>query len=100
MSLLAQLPALQIVVPMLDVLVGGCSVIFLGTAIAPTQPDTHDPSVPPVNQGPKYTLTANSSRVVYQCRDKNNNLVNLQACLKDAAYSAFMRFASGRVIIK
>jgi hypothetical protein len=86
---------------MLDLLVAGCSVFLVGQAIAPTQPDTDDPAVAPVGAGPPYKLTANSTtKKVTQCRDKNNALVNLQACLADAAYSVFLKFAAGRVIIK
>ncbi len=86
---------------MLDVMVGGCVVFGFVTAIAKTQPDTHDPTVANVGAGPNYTLSANAStKVVNQCRDKNNTVVNLSNCQSDAAYSAFMRFASGRVIVK
>jgi cysteine-rich repeat protein len=86
---------------MLDLLVSGCDIIFIPGAIAPTQPDTDDPTVAPVGAGPPYTLVANATtRKVQTCRDKNNQQVNLQACLKDAAYSTFVKFATGRVIIK
>lgn len=85
---------------MLDVLIAGCSLIILD-GVVPTQPDTDDPDVPPVGAGPPYTLSSSSgSTNVSICRDKNNVQVPLQPCLKDAAYSAFFKFASGRVIIK
>jgi cysteine-rich repeat protein len=88
---------------MLDLIVAGCNILLLPGQweISPTQPDTDDPTVAPVGAGPPYTLVANSTtRKVTSCRDKNNAQVNLQACLKDAAYSTFVKFATGRVIIK
>ena len=85
---------------MLDVLIGGCNIIFVGQAIAPTQPDSADASVPLVGAGPPYTLAANNQRVVNGCRDKNNQVVSLPACLRAAAYSSFFRLAAGRVIGK
>lgn len=85
---------------LLDVIIGGCNVLFI-QQITPTQPDTNDPTVPPAGSGPSYTLTANgSTKVVNGCVDSNNNSVPLAACLADAAYSAYFKFATGRVILK
>jgi hypothetical protein len=85
---------------MLDVIVGGCSIFLVGTQIASTQPDTHDPNVPPAGAGPPYTLQLNSNDVVSTCLDSTNTPVNLNACLADAAYSSFFRIATGRVMLK
>jgi hypothetical protein len=85
---------------MLDLIVGGCTVFFI-QQIAPRQPDQQDPDVPPAGAGPNYTLQANAmTKVVSTCRDSSNQVVNLQACLNDAAYSSFFKFATGRVILK
>jgi cysteine-rich repeat protein len=85
---------------MLDVLVGGCTMLGFLKAVAKTQPDGDDSKVAPAGAGPKYKLVANAKRVVTQCLDKSGKAVNLQACLKDATYSTYLRFATGRVIIK
>ena len=51
--------------------------------------------------GPNYTLTTNSTtKAVNGCQDMNGNAVNLQQCLEDATYSAFFKFATGRVILR
>jgi cysteine-rich repeat protein len=84
---------------MLDLIVGGCTVIIV-QVIIPKQPDTDDPTVPPVGAGPPYTLTENASHVVTTCRDHTSVVVNLTDCLNDAAYSSFFRLATGRVIAK
>jgi len=85
---------------LLDVIIGGCNVLFI-QQISPTQPDTEDPTAPAAGAGPSYTLTANgSSKVVDGCQDTNGSPVDLQDCLADAAYSAYFKFATGRVILK
>jgi len=84
---------------LLDVLVGGCT-IFFTSQISSTQPDTHDPDVPDVGAGPNYTLSANSQKVVDGCTDTNGQSVSLTDCLKDAAYSSYFKFATGRVMLK
>lgn len=85
---------------MLDVVIGGCTTL-LGKAINKTQPDGDDPAVSPAGGGPPYKLTANAStKKVTGCTDKGGKSVSLSACLADATYSAFFRFATGRVIIK
>jgi cysteine-rich repeat protein len=83
---------------LLDVLVGGCTIFV--TQIRATQPDTDDPNVGPVQDGPPYTLTTDGNNQVNGCRDANDNTVDLNACLADAAYSSYFKFASGRIIYK
>jgi cysteine-rich repeat protein len=87
----------SVVNTLLDILVGGCHA-FGVNAIAPTQPDRGDPSAPDAGAGPPYTLAANGQHVVDTCRDAGNNLVPLNACLADAAYSSHWKFTSDRVI--
>ena len=84
---------------LLDVLVGGCTIALL-PAIMATSPDSQDPAAPPVGAGPPYTLVAGANKKVSGCQDKSNKSVALAACLTDATYSAFFKFASGRVILK
>ena len=68
--------------------------------VSPTQPDDVDPTAPPAGAGGPYRLSAGTNRIVNTCRDKNNAVVNLAACLDAAAYSSYFRFATDRVIIK
>jgi hypothetical protein len=85
---------------MLDLIIGGCTVLFI-QQITPRQPDQQDPDVPPAGAGPSYTLQANAqTKVVSTCRDSSNTVVNLQDCLNDAAYSSFFKLATSRVILK
>lgn len=86
----------------LDVLIGGCNVTFLNLpVIIVRQPDQQDPSAPDAGAGFPYTFTPdNITKKVNGCRDKNNAMVNLSQCLADAAYSAYFKFASDRVIGK
>jgi len=83
---------------MLDIVVGGCTAALVGQALKPTQPDSDDPDVPPVGAGPPYKLIADTTGVVTSCTDKSGATVALSDCLADAAFSAWFRFASGRVI--
>jgi cysteine-rich repeat protein len=85
---------------MLDVMVGGCTVLLVVPAIKATQPDTEDPTATPAGAGPPYKLTAGAGKKVSGCLDKAAKPVGLNACLADAAYSAYMWYRSGRVIIK
>jgi cysteine-rich repeat protein len=88
---------------LLDVLVGGCTIVIVGigvTEITATQPDTFDPSAPAAGAGAPYKLTANASHQITGCMDKTNNPVPLPACLNAAAYSSFFKFTTDRVIIK
>jgi hypothetical protein len=71
---------------LLDVIVGGCTILGMGV-VKPTQPDTADSTAPPAGAGPHYVLTVGNNRVVSGCRDKNGKTVDLQSCLKAAAYS-------------
>jgi hypothetical protein len=85
---------------MLDVLVGGCTVIIL-PAIKSTQPDQVDPTAPAAGAGGPYTLsTTGSPPVVTGCKAKGGATVPLDACLKAAAYSSFFHFTTNRVIVK
>jgi hypothetical protein len=83
---------------MLDVFVGGCRFLGFITVIVPTQPDRSDPAAPIAGAGPPYAFSADASRVVTTCRDRNNAVVDLDTCLDSAAYSAFFKFATDRVI--
>ena len=76
---------------LLDVFVAGCNIF--GTQIAVTQPDSARVV------GDSYTFTLGSGKHVTGCK-KNGETANLSDCLNDAAYSAFFRFTSDRVIAK
>lgn len=89
----------QVTNSMLDVLIGGCTILF-SPQIVSKQPDTWDPNLPPAGAGGPYVLTANAQKVVTTCKDKNGQTVALQTCLAQAAYSAYFKFATGRVIAK
>jgi hypothetical protein len=84
---------------MLDVVVRGCTVYAIVTAVAPTQPDQIDPASPAAGAGGLYKLSAASGKVD-TCKDKSGAVVDLQTCLKAAAYSTYMQIATGRVILK
>jgi len=83
---------------MLDVLVGGCTVLGFFVVITPTQPDQVDPAMPVAGAGGPYQLSENSQHQVTTCRDKNNTVVTLSTCLAAAAYSSFFKFTTDRVI--
>ena len=86
---------------LLDVLVGGCHVFFgLVTAISPTQPDQVDPGAPRAGAGGPYGLSAGAGKRVTGCTDGAGAAVELSSCLRAAAYSTFLTFASDRVIFK
>jgi len=86
---------------LLDVFVGGCTVLgFLGV-ITPSQPDQVDPDAPVAGAGGPYTFTTNNmTKEVTGCKDKNNMTVDLATCRNAASYSSFFKFATGRVIPK
>jgi hypothetical protein len=84
---------------LLDLLVSGWKVLGLITEVNPTQPDTSDPNVPVAGAGPPYTFSADSSHSVVTCRDHTGAVVPLADGLKSAAYSAYFKFTSGRVIL-
>jgi hypothetical protein len=85
---------------LLDVFVGGCTVIII-KAIKATQPDTEDPDAPAAGAGPGYTLVPNAqTKIVDGCKDKGGATAPLAACLADASYSAYFAISSGRVIAK
>ncbi|MBK9263633.1 MAG: DUF4215 domain-containing protein [Polyangiaceae bacterium] len=86
---------------LLDVIVGGCTALGIIPVIIARQPDTHDPNLTNLGAGPPYTLTRNTTtKQVNGCRDMNNVAVPLFECLQDAAYSAYFKFATDRVIGK
>lgn len=86
---------------LLDVLVGGCRVTPFGLiAVVPTQPDGEDPGAPAAGGGGPYHLGVGADRAVTTCRDRNNALVPLETCLRDAAYSSLFNFAADRVILR
>ena len=82
---------------LLDVFVGGCT-IFIVTAFNPTQPDKTSDST--VGAGGPYKLVAGSGHKVTSCKDRSGASVDLQTCLKSAAYSAGFQFTTQRVIVK
>jgi hypothetical protein len=83
----------------LDLLVGGC-VVYPFQTVNRTQPDTGDPTMPIAGAGPPYSLAANGTHIVTTCRDLSGTEVPLDTCLSSAAYSAYLKFATDRVIIK
>jgi cysteine-rich repeat protein len=89
---------------MLDVFVGGCTITIVVVPVTVIQatpnPDQEDPTAPPAGGGAPYQLTTNAQRMVTGCRDRNNASVNLATCLRDAAYSSYFKFRTGRVIVK
>ena len=84
---------------MLDLLVGGCT-ILTQQQVKAVQPDKVDASATVVGAGGPYKLSANTQRQVTTCKDKSNNTVDLATCLDAAAYSSFYKFAANRVIAK
>jgi hypothetical protein len=82
---------------MLDLLVSGCRTgLNITTAV---QPDQTDPAQPPAGAGPPYTLAANATtHVVDTCRDSGNAVVDLDTCLRDAAFSVYFKYTTDRVI--
>jgi hypothetical protein len=84
---------------LLDVFVGGCTVIFVH-ALNATQPDQTNDTVAVVGAGGPYKLTAGGDHKVNGCKDKSGASVDLSACLHTASYSAAFKFTTERVIIK
>ncbi|MBI2388020.1 MAG: DUF4215 domain-containing protein [Deltaproteobacteria bacterium] len=95
---------------LLDVLIGGCRIFggFIGV-VNIRQPDAEDPTMPPVGSGPNYTLSrsSTSTKIVDRCRSTgssgttyNKGTPEFDACLKDAAYTAYFKFTTDRVIVK
>lgn len=76
---------------LLDVIVGGCTVFGI-TQIKATQPDK-------ARVAGTYRFTTDSTGHVNGCT-KDNVTTALQTCLQDAAYSAFLKFTTDRVIAK
>jgi cysteine-rich repeat protein len=82
----------------LDLLVGGCTVLFI-PVVVPTQPDASDPNQAAVGAGAPYRFSTTGSSVS-ACKDKNNAPVPLDTCLDAAAYSGQFSFTTDRVIAK
>ena len=85
---------------LLDVLVSGCSIAFIGPVIVPSQPDQVDPAMPTAGAGGPYVLQANAQKMVTTCLDKGGAAVNLNACMLAAAYSSYFQITTDRVILK
>lgn len=79
---------------LLDVIVTGCTVNFVGKQIDATQPDSAR------NLGDAYVFTVDSSTKRVNGCTKNGAPAQLSDCLDDAAYSSFFRFTTDRVIMK
>jgi cysteine-rich repeat protein len=87
----------------LDLWVGGCHVndIITVEVIAPTQPDTDNPDAPAQGAGAPYALSATGGgKIINTCKDKNGATQTLATCLEAAAYSAYLKLAMDRVILK
>jgi len=86
---------------LLDVIVFGCTVSGIVPAVHATQPDQSDPGVAAAGAGAPYALSSSTvSHIVDTCKDKNGTTVDLATCKKAAAYSAYFRFSTDRVIAK
>jgi cysteine-rich repeat protein len=88
---------------LLDVIVNGCNIVFMGfpvQAMVARQPDKVDPGMPAAGAGGPYSLAVNAQKIVSTCNDSAMASVDLNTCLNAAAYSSYFRFATGRVILK
>jgi cysteine-rich repeat protein len=87
---------------LLDLFVGGCSIVpVILVALNATQPDASDPTAPVAGAGAPYKLSVDSTtKRVNGCKDKNGATVTLSTCLASAAFSAFFKVTTDRVIIK
>lgn len=80
----------------LDLLVGGC-----GALSAPTQPDRVDPAAPVLGAGGPYQLSFDAgAQAVTGCQDALGVLVDLDGCLRAAAYSSAFTFTAVRAIVR
>ena len=86
---------------LLDLLVNGCMLDGQSPSsfVTATQPDGEDPDAPAAGAGPPYTLVSTGVATT-GCQDKDGATVDLDACLADATYSVYVKFATGRVIAK
>jgi len=82
----------------LDLLVSGATTLGFIRLVNPTQPDQVDTNMPVAGAGPPYVFTSNAAHMVTGCRDKNANSVDLATALNAAAYSAYFKFTTDRVI--
>jgi cysteine-rich repeat protein len=81
---------------LLDVIVGGCTVLFL-QQVRPT--DTPDSARVPADAG-KFKFTTNATTKAVNGCTKNGVSTPLATCLNDAAYSSYFTFGTDRVIMK
>jgi hypothetical protein len=84
----------------LDMLVSGYKAFGLITVVLPTQPDQSNPDAPAVGAGPPYHFAAGLDKRVNQAFDKHGAIVDLNAALNAAAYSAYFTFTTDRVIVQ
>lgn len=93
-------PSYSSVNTMLDVMIGGLRAFGgLVTVVIATQPDQVDPNVPTPGTGGPYRFIADpTTHKVTICRDSSGAAVALDAGLKAAAYSAYFKFTTDRVI--
>ena len=80
---------------LLDVIVGGCNIAFVGMQVTPTQPDTGRVATDMYNFAPGA-----GRRVANGTCTKNGVSTPIMTCLNDAAYTSYFRFGSDRVIMK
>ena len=85
---------------LLDVVARGCTIYGIITAVAATQPDQVDTTMPVAGAGGPYKLVIGTGNHVTGCKDKNNATVTLSTCLNAAAYSVAMTFGTDRVVLK
>jgi hypothetical protein len=85
---------------LLDVMVGGCTVLGFLTAVNKTQPDQIVPTMTQPGAGGPYKLTLDGTHHVNACKDSANATVDLTQCLNAAAYSSYFDFTADRVIAK
>jgi hypothetical protein len=74
----------------LDLIVGGCTVLFVSQILA-SQPDRFDTNAPVAGAGPPYTFTRIGTKVT-GARDRLNAAVSLQTALDASGYSAYFKF--------
>ncbi len=87
---------------LLDVLVGGCTVLL--SVVNATQPDQQNAAVTfPTGTVAPYKLSASGTagaKVVDTCKDSKGTVVPLATCLTGLGYSSAFDFATDRVIVK
>jgi cysteine-rich repeat protein len=92
-ALLSNCSAYSATNTLLDVIVGGCTLVII-PVIIPKQPDKTRSGTG------SFTFQADATRHVNACRNQANQSVPLATCLTDAAYSSSFKFTTDRVIAK